>query len=166
MQENRAFCILRLECNAVNGVQVRAAAQTLWLFLKPRGCAAQFGVYVTQTGCVTQTERLFCPTGWPLLKLANCALKLDDSSTQTGCLCYSNRAAVLSSWVTVTQTGQLCCSNWVILVIKLGVCVTQTQQLCCPAGWLCWLGTVLFELGRMWCSNGRLYCSYTWFWYS
>jgi hypothetical protein len=44
MQQNRVFCVLGLECNAENGVQVRPAAQTLWLFLKTSGFAAQFGV--------------------------------------------------------------------------------------------------------------------------
>ena len=44
MQQNRVFCVLRLECNAENGVQVWAATQTLWLFLKTSGFAAQFGV--------------------------------------------------------------------------------------------------------------------------
>jgi hypothetical protein len=44
MQQNRVFYVLRLECDAENGVQVWAVAQTLWLFLKPSGFAAQYGV--------------------------------------------------------------------------------------------------------------------------
>jgi len=44
MQQNRISCVLRLECNAENGAQVWGVAQTLWLFLKTSGFAAQFGV--------------------------------------------------------------------------------------------------------------------------
>jgi len=63
MQQNRVSCVLRLECNAENGVQVWGVAQTLWLFLKravlPHNLVSvnlgDFSAGAQLSVCVTQT---------------------------------------------------------------------------------------------------------------